>query len=116
MSYCKINIGGKDRGLKFNQGAIIIMSQSVNPNHYTATINYATVYGGLMGNCIVKQEEPDFTYEEVTEWVDAMSKEDLAIVDAALNQAEAYKKLIASIPDETSKKKVQKKQQTNALK
>ena len=116
MSYCKINIGGKERGLKFNQGAIIIMSQTVNPAYYTATINYATVYGGLMGNCIVKREEPDFTFEEVTEWVDAMSKEDLAIVDEALNQAEAYKKLISAVAEPVKKKAHRKSSPPNALK
>ena len=68
MSYVQIEIGGKLRGLKFNQLSLEEYTKHVGTGNASAI--YATFYAGLVGNCYVKQEEPDFTFEEVTEWVD----------------------------------------------
>ena len=47
MSYIQINIGGKLRGLKFNQYAVIVMAQKSDLENYEATAGYAMVYAGL---------------------------------------------------------------------
>lgn len=69
MSYIKIELGGKERGLKFNQLAKEIMQSKGNPASYTQNI-YSLFYGGLRGNSFVKEEEPDYTFENVCDWVD----------------------------------------------
>ena len=92
MSYCKINIGGKERGLKFNQMAVMIMSEYAAADHLLATAGYAMIYAGLRTNCYVKREEPDFTFEDLCEWVEVVSLDDMEKVNAAFMETEAYKK------------------------
>lgn len=70
MNYIQIEIGGKPRGLKFNQLSLETYAKNVGTNVSTAI--YATFYAGLVGNCYVKQEEVDFTLEDVTDWVDEL--------------------------------------------
>lgn len=96
MSYIQIEIGGKLRGLKFNQYAMIILSQKVDPDNYNDTANYAMVYAGLTANCYVKGIEKDFTFEEVCDWVDLLSQKDIDDIDACLGETLAYKNLIAA--------------------
>ena len=73
MNYIQIEIGGKLRGLKFNQLSLEEYTKHVGTG--TSSAIYATFYAGLVGNCYVKQEEPDFTFEEVTDWVDKIYEE-----------------------------------------
>lgn len=68
MNYVQIEIGGRLRGLKFNQLSLEEYTKHVRQG--TASAIYATFFAGLMGNCYVKNEEPDFTFETVTDWVD----------------------------------------------
>lgn len=92
MSYCKINIAGKERGLKFNQLAIMIMQEYISADHLAATASYALIYAGLRANAYVKREEVDFTFEDVCEWVESVSMEDMEKVNAAFQETEAYKR------------------------
>jgi len=69
MSYIKIELGGKERGLKFNQLALEIIRSKSNPLSDIQNV-YALFYGGLRGNSFVKEEEPDYTFENVCDWVD----------------------------------------------
>lgn len=94
MSYIQIEIGGKIRGLKFNQMAVVILAQKADHQNFAATGNYAMIYGGLCANLYVKGEEKDFTFEEVCDWVDALPQETLTAVDNCLQEAESYKRLI----------------------
>jgi len=94
MSYIQIEIGGKLRGLKFNQLAIVILSQKADPERYSETANYAMVFAGLTANCYVKQDPADFTFEEVCDWVDLLSQETIDAIDKALGEAQAYRKWI----------------------
>lgn len=110
MSYCKITIGGKERGLKFNQMAIILMHKMVDPEMYEITSVPSIVYAGLKANSYVKREEPDYTFEEVVDWCEKLSEEDINKAVAALTEAEAYKKLL---PKEEVKENVQKKSRKN---
>lgn len=83
-NYIQIEIGGKFRGWKVNQMTIEIWSKMLNETAFASTSNYAAVYGGLVANCYVKQEEPDFTYEQVCDWVDDLNTS--ANGEAILNQ------------------------------
>ena len=69
-NYIQVEIGGRLRGLKFNQLSLEEYTKHVRIG--TASAIYATFFAGLMGNCYVKNEEPDFTFEEVCDWVDEL--------------------------------------------
>lgn len=118
-NYIQIEIGGKLRGLKFNQLSLEAYTKSVNYEQANSSSIYATFYAGLVGNCYVKREEPDFTFEDVTDWVDALyaegKKEEIEKVCNVWAETNVYKEWlkefqerIASIlePEKKSKKKV----------
>ncbi len=109
MSYIKIELGGKERGLKFNQLALEVMSGLAGE---VVTQNvYAMFYGGLRGNSFVKREEPDYSFENVCDWVDELyveKKTDLIIeVERALTETQLYKSLVT--PEEKEVKPAKKK-------
>jgi len=105
MSYIQIEIGGKLRGIKFDQGALIRMGELIDQTNISATTSYAMIYAGLMSNCYRKREEPDFTFEQCCDWVDNINESDLMKVVAALEESEQYKKAI----EKTSKPDTEKK-------
>lgn len=73
MSYTTLSLGGKERGLKFNQLALEIFSKHSDWDNGTdAGYAYAIIYGGLCGNMKAKRETIDFTFEDVTDWVDSL--------------------------------------------
>ncbi len=88
MSYIQIEIGPlkKDeknvdipgsnlRGLKFNQYAHILVQEKIDADHPEASINSALIYGGLKGNCFAKGVEPDFTFEDVCDWIENLNED-----------------------------------------
>lgn len=95
MSYLQMELGGKLRGLKFNQLAIEILSQH-NDNTTSTGFMYAMVYGGLRGNSYVKREEPDYTFEDVCDWCDAMPNKDENIIkiSSVLTETQIWKDLV----------------------
>ena len=95
MSYLQIEIGGKQRGLKFNQLAIEIMSQYNDTGTNTGFL-YAMIYGGLRGNTYVKREEPDYTFEQVCDWVDELKDKENVIVEVTnkLQETQIWKDLV----------------------
>ena len=95
MSYLQIDLGGKMRGLKFNQLAIEIIS-TYNDLESNTSFLYAMIYGGLRGNTYVKREEADYTFEEVCDWVDAMeNKEEIvAKVTSTLTETNIWQTLV----------------------
>lgn len=109
MSYLQIELGGKTRGLKFNQLAIELIS-SYNDTKTNTGFVYAMIYGGLMGNTYVKREEADYTFEEVCDWIDEIqNKEELvAKVTAALTDTQTFKSLIKQQEKEETKDKKKK--------
>lgn len=113
MSYIQIEIGGKLRGLKFNQLALEVVS--THSGETTTGFMYALIYGGLKGNSYVKREEPDYSFEDVCDWVDAMHRETktktIEEVTKVMTETQIYKDLIQTGEDiqETDKKKVLKK-------
>jgi hypothetical protein len=110
MSYVQIEIGGKLRGLKFNRMAMIIIAQKSDQNNYAASANYACIFAGLRANNYVKGVEDDFTFEQVCDWIDDLAPDEILKVDAALNEATAYRELLDKSKDieVTDKKKLKK--------
>ena len=109
MSYIKILIGGKERGLKFNQMAVVVMAQKADIENYAATAGYAMVYAGLKANCFVKSEECDFTFEQVCDWVENLSPETMLSIYEVFQSTQAYKALIEKgieKPEVITKKKL----------
>ena len=104
MSYCQVEIGGKLRGLKFNNYALHLMQQKIDIDAPELTAAYAMVYSGLRGNCYVKGEQPDFTFEDVVTWVDNIDETASNLIAYAFSESEAYKKTTAYLE---SKKNVQ---------
>ncbi len=121
MSYIQLEIGGKLRGLKFNQLAFQIYCQKAKWEiGAEASQVYAMFYGGLVGNCVAKDVEPDFTYEQVCDWVDELYLTDEGIesikkVDTLITATQAYKKFLADVMDKLNegKKKVSKAKRSN---
>jgi len=95
MSYLQIELGGKLRGLKFNQLAIEIISTH-NDTATQSGFMYAMIYGGLMGNTYVKREESNYTFENVCDWVDVMENkaEVIAKVTDVLTSTQVWKNLV----------------------
>lgn len=112
MSYCKLNLGGKERGLKFNQMAIVLMHRYVDAEAHEVTSVPAIIYAGLRANDYVKRTEPDYTFEEVVDWCETLGEDDLNKAVAALTEAEAYKRLIPS--EESVEKKSRKSTKKSA--
>lgn len=71
MSYLLLdNCIGKNRGWKVNMVTVEMWSKELDNAAFSSTSLYGAVYAGLVANCKVKQEEPDFTFEQVCDWVD----------------------------------------------
>jgi hypothetical protein len=74
--YVQMDILGRKRGLKFGMTAvhkIAIDAQKLGAtigNNIDYEVIPVIVYWGLFNNCYVKREDPDFTFEDVVEWVD----------------------------------------------
>lgn len=116
MSYIQIEIGGRLRGLKFNRGAYVIFTQSVDFEFFVATYAYGFVYAGLMGNCYVKREDPDFTFEQVCEWVDALPIEVLQGVQKVFESTTDFLNAVKVAEAETTAVEKKNKQSKAALK
>ena len=65
-----LQIGGKQRTLKFNMRAVEAFGEIKNAGTSVVSSSVNLIYAGLVGACYVKQEEPDFTFEDVSEWVE----------------------------------------------
>lgn len=114
MSYIQIEIGGKLRGLKFNQGALIVMQEKSDPGT-TAFTGYALTYAGLKANCYVKEiefidivegKEIPITFEMVCDWVDELEDGVLVSVMDCFKETQAFKKLFPKEVSEEDKKKL----------
>lgn len=78
MSYILLkDFIGKDRGLKFDQGAHIEISLKIGNSKNAAFAGYAIIWGGLVANCFRKGEEPDFTFEQVCDAADKLTPEQI---------------------------------------
>lgn len=103
MSYIKINIGGAERGLKFNQGALIIFQGKIDPENIEGTTGYALIWAGLKSNAYVKGEEFTEKFETVCDWVDELPEQTILEVVKTFQETQAYKSIL---PEEKDKKKL----------
>ena len=119
MSYIKIHLGGKDRGLKFNNKAAMLFRKKLDDKDIEGSSSYALIWAGLNANAYVKEEElvdketviedgkekvveTPITFEMVCDWVDELSVETTLEVFKKFQETELYKKYI---PEDDSKKK-----------
>lgn len=90
-NYLSLELGGKPRGLKFNFGTLEHIEQITGEEPMSFTFdstNYKSlrqgtgviVYAGLLTNCAIKNEEPDFTKEDVEAWVKDMDMPEIMSV------------------------------------
>lgn len=72
MNYLLLpNCCGADRGWKVNMMTVELWAKNLESEAFNSTSLYWAVYAGLLANCRAKQIDPDFTFEQVTDWVDA---------------------------------------------
>jgi len=101
-TYIQLNIAGKLRGWKMNQTTIEFWSKELDTEVFNSSSNYAAIYGGLIANCKVKREEPDFTYEEICDAVDEMmfteeGKSSLVAVQKIFEESQHYIELVKKL-------------------
>jgi hypothetical protein len=93
-NYLSLELGGKVRGLKFNIGTLRCLEQvaAVDPLNFKAEsdklsdlLPYAEkiFYAALLSNCLSKKEAPDFTADDVTEWLNDL---DVPIITDIINR------------------------------
>ena len=75
--YIQMDVLGRKRGLKFGMLAkqqISLESQKLgqvlNGNSVDFALVPVIVYWGLFNNCYIKREDPDFTFEDVVNFVE----------------------------------------------
>lgn len=129
--YIQVFFLDKERGFKFNQAAVFEFWRKVPFFHSTeASTIYAYFYAGLVGNCVVKNEQTDFTFEEVCEGVDDLylteeGRKILSDVSLAFSETERYKQALQNMQDkvrtmleekgETGQSEEDKKKEVNQL-
>lgn len=76
--YIQADILGRTRGFKFGMLAVQQIGmemQKLGKVFGDNSIDLAAVpviiYWGLFNNCYIKKEDPDFTFEDVVDWVDS---------------------------------------------
>lgn len=110
MSYYKFEWKGKEYNLKFNQLALEIMTSKASTSITSQNI-YAMFYGGMRGNSYAKEEEPDYSFENVQDLVDEIYAEKrleiIVDIEKALTETQLYKSLLPEIKDDKEKKSKQ---------
>jgi hypothetical protein len=110
MNYLEFEIGGKLRSFKFNQLAIEKLAEK-NQSGTNIGFIYSMVYAGLYAATYAKSEAEDYTFNDVSDWVDNL--EDDTIINKltiALTESQLWKKLVKKGQEiEDEKKKVTQK-------
>lgn len=109
MNYVQVEIGGRLRGLKFNNYGIEQMLLKQNGSASDVEGTYAMFWGGLKGNSYAKEEEVDYTFGDVVDWVDELGikengAEEIAKVLKAMTESQLYKKYVTDKPNKGEKK------------
>lgn len=103
---------GKDRGWKVNMMTIEMWSKELNTDAFNSTSTYAAVYAGLVANCLVKKEEPDFSFEQVCDYVDSLQDDKiLEDVKARFEESQYYIKLVKKLNEQIDEAKDDKKKE-----
>jgi polyhydroxyalkanoate synthesis regulator phasin len=126
--YIEAELGGRKRGLKFNLASVEVFEKKIKAVTFEAanTVGiYATFWCGLVGQAIRKNEDMDFTYEDVQDWVDELydkgdeGKEVIRLVCNKWEETHQYKDWLAEFQErirtimnaETNAEPVKKKKQ-----
>jgi hypothetical protein len=115
--YCQLELLGRTRGLKFGALAaeqILISLAKLNietQGFYSNSMLAIIIYWGMFNNCYAKREDPDFTFEQVVDWVDEYQFDDdkalkMADVVKCFEESKSSKLLTEKINQEAEKKKV----------
>jgi hypothetical protein len=83
-NYLSLELGGKARGLKFNVGTLRCFQTQFNidplqfkaeSDDFKGILPFAEkiLHAALLSNCLSKKEAPDFSAEDITEWIDELS-------------------------------------------
>lgn len=115
--YIVADLGGKKRGIKFGMYAVTMISRRIGKylqegSEVTSQMAVEILYAGLVNNCVVKESEQDFTYEQVTDWVEEMwySEDGQKVIVEVVREFENSrpikegKKTISTLDEETKKK------------
>jgi len=107
--YIQLELGGKKRGIKFGNYALIEYSKlngtgvaefnESNPIKLCADL----VYCGLKNNCFIKKEIEDFTQDDVLAWVDDMPMTQITDIIETFEQSVRVSQGIADIQEAISK-------------
>jgi len=96
-NYMPLEIGGKVRGLKFNVGTLKCLRDitGADPLQFKAEgesfddiLPYAIkiTHAALLSNCLSKKEAPDFTADDIEQWVNDLSGYDLTEIIMYFNR------------------------------
>ena len=108
---------GKDRGLKFDQGAHVEISLKIGNSKNEAFAGYAIIWGGLVSCTYRKGEEVDFTFEQVCDAVDKLTPDQIREIAVAYGSTLSFISDLPDVKKKTVKKKLpQKNTKRNVLK
>ena len=116
--YTQLNLLGRNRGLKFGALAAeqimvkLAKLQQDTGGIYTSSMITEIIYWGLVNNCYAKREDPDFTFEEVMDWVDGNwinpeMAETLTAVVKCFEESKSSKALTEKVTEAIEKKKAE---------
>lgn len=105
MSYLQIEIGGKLRGLKFNQGTVILMNAELDKmklegQERLAFAAPALLYAALRSNSIIKRtefvdevegKETPITFEMVSDWFDKLPEDSITKILNCFTETQDFK-------------------------
>jgi hypothetical protein len=85
MIETQVQLGGKERTLRFDVGTLKLISQqtkkdALNPlegEQWYSSLLYACYYG-MLRYCRSQKRDPDFEMPDVEEWVDSLSTQEMA--------------------------------------
>lgn len=89
--YTQINIGGKLRGWKWGKWALefymrsLKLKENETVDNVMSSENFDRIaYAGLRMNCYMKQAEPDFTFEDVVNWLEVVHADEVIKINEAI--------------------------------
>ena len=103
--YCNI----RGRGLKFCNGSISALGKklaTLSEDSQDAWSGHWLAHYGLIGNCVVKEIDPDFTFEETVDWYEALTEEELRLILETYQSTQAYQRTLPET-DDSKKKELQ---------
>lgn len=111
MSYIQIEIGGKLRGLKFDQGALIEFKLKAKDSENPMFLAYSLVWAGLVSNAFRKGEDFEHSFEEVCDWADKLSEDNIQKILDAFQSTQSF---LPVVKEPTDKKKLVPKRTSKA--